>query len=159
MRPGESVVVHAGAGGVGSLAVQLARQWGAGRVIATASTPDKRDLATGSAPTSPSTSPRTARRRTVEQALRAANEGRRVDVVLEMTGGVVFDGSLQALAPMGRLVCYGMASQTPPSPVDPRRLMAASATVSGFWLVHAIRLAVGWGLRWRSCCRWSGPVG
>src|SRR5919202_1178196 len=45
IREGESVVVHAGAGGVGSLAVQLGRPMGAGRVIATASSEEKRDLA------------------------------------------------------------------------------------------------------------------
>ncbi len=45
LAAGESVVVHAAAGGVGSLAVQLAKAWGAGRVIATASTEDKRNLA------------------------------------------------------------------------------------------------------------------
>src|SRR6185503_2421710 len=44
LQPGESVVVIAGAGGVGSLAIQLARRWGAGRVIATASSPEKRAL-------------------------------------------------------------------------------------------------------------------
>ena len=45
VQPGESVVIHAAAGGVGSLAVQLAKALGAGRVIATASTPEKRELA------------------------------------------------------------------------------------------------------------------
>ena len=45
MAPGETVVVHAGAGGVGCLAVQLARELGARRIIATASSPEKRDLA------------------------------------------------------------------------------------------------------------------
>ena len=45
VAPGESVVVHAAAGGVGSLALQLGRPMGAGRVIATASTPGKRALA------------------------------------------------------------------------------------------------------------------
>src|SRR3954468_4448892 len=44
MAPGESVVVHAAAGGVGTLAVQLAKAWGAGRVIGVASSPDKREL-------------------------------------------------------------------------------------------------------------------
>src|SRR4051794_19958403 len=44
MQPGDSVVVHAAAGGVGSLAVQLAKAWGAGRVIGTASSADKRKL-------------------------------------------------------------------------------------------------------------------
>ncbi len=139
LRPGESVVVHAGAGGVGTLAVQLAKQWGAGRVIATASTPDKRELATrlgADVAVDVSTATTAAE---VEQLLREANEGRRVDIVLEMTGGVVFDGSLQALAPLGRLICYGMASRTPPTPVDPRLLMATSTSVSGFWLAHAAR--------------------
>src|SRR4051812_21899983 len=45
VQPGEAVVVHAAAGGVGSLAVQLGRAMGAGRVIATASSPEKRELA------------------------------------------------------------------------------------------------------------------
>src|SRR4051794_13906953 len=44
LEPGETVLVHAGAGGVGSLAIQLAKKWGAGRVIAAASTEDKRQL-------------------------------------------------------------------------------------------------------------------
>ena len=45
LQPGESVVVHAAAGGVGTLAVQLAKHWGAGRVIAVASSPEKLELA------------------------------------------------------------------------------------------------------------------
>ena len=55
LASGESVVVVSGAGGVGSLAVQLAKPFGAGRVIATASTPEKRDLPSPWAPTPPST--------------------------------------------------------------------------------------------------------
>ncbi|MFN8151462.1 MAG: zinc-binding dehydrogenase [Solirubrobacterales bacterium] len=47
LREGESVVVHAAAGGAGTLAVQLARRFGAGRVVAVASTEAKRELATG----------------------------------------------------------------------------------------------------------------
>ena len=58
LAEGESVVVIAGAGGVGSLAVQLARRWGAGRVIATASSPEKRAPRRGARrPTPPSTRP------------------------------------------------------------------------------------------------------
>src|SRR3712207_6141520 len=49
LAEGETVVVIAGAGGVGSLAVQLAKRWGAGRVIATASSPEKRALEIGRA--------------------------------------------------------------------------------------------------------------
>ncbi len=51
LAPGESVVVHAAAGGVGTLAVQLARAWGAGTVIGVDSTPGKRALAQSLGPT------------------------------------------------------------------------------------------------------------
>jgi NADPH:quinone reductase len=130
MVPGDSVVVHAGAGGVGSLAVQLARHWGAGRVIATASSPDKRavaeqlgaDVAVDGTPEG------------LGDRLREANGGRRVDVVLEMVGGQTFDESLATLATFGRLVVFGRASQVPATPVDPVRLMFGSKMLAGFWL-------------------------
>lgn len=134
LQPGESVVVHAAAGGVGSLAVQLARHWGAGRVIATASSTDKRDLALSlgaDAAIDPAADDLAA-------ALCGANEGRPVDVVLEMTGGRVFDESLAALAPFGRLATFGMASRQSPSPIDAGVLMRRSQTVAGFWLVHCL---------------------
>ncbi len=143
LRPGESVVVHAAAGGVGSLAVQLARQWGAGRVIATASSEHKRELAVRLGAHCAVDVSALDSAEEVQAALRAANGGKDVDVVLEMIGGHVFDGSLAALAPLGRLISYGMASRIPPTPVDPRRLMATSRAVSGFWLVHALRLPGG----------------
>ena len=135
LAPGESVVVSAAAGGVGTLAVQLAKAWGAGRVIATASTPEKRAVAVdlgADAAVDPGVGDLTG-------ALVEANDGRRVDVVLEMTGGAVFDASLAALAPFGRLVSFGLASRTPPSPIEPRRLMARSTGVIGFWLGACLR--------------------
>src|SRR4051794_3730424 len=89
LQPGESVVVHAAAGGVGTLAVQLAKSWGAGRVIGVASSPDKRELATslGADVTVD------ANEEDMNKALREANGGKKVDVVLEMVGGPTFDGS------------------------------------------------------------------
>jgi NADPH2:quinone reductase len=134
LAPDESVVVHAAAGGVGSLAVQLAKAWGAGRVIATASTPEKRALAQelgADVAVDSNAADMTA-------ALREANGGRRVDVVLDMTGGRVTDASIAALAPFGRLAFYGMANRTPPTPVSPAGLLAHSTTVAGMWLVHAL---------------------
>lgn len=134
LAEGESVVVHAAAGGVGTIAVQLAKLWGAGRVIATASSADKRQLAVDLGADIAVDSG-------VEEltaALIEANGGRRVDVVLEMTGGTVFDQSLAALAPFGRLAFFGMASRVPPSPVQPANLMSHSTTVAGFWLAHAV---------------------
>ena len=135
LAEGESVVVHAGAGGVGTIAIQLARRWGAGRIIATASSERKRALAVelgADVAVDSTTDDLTA-------ALREANGGNGVDVVLEMTGGPVFDQSLAALAPLGRLAIFGMASRTPPSPIDAGRLMGRSAAVIGFWLVHVVQ--------------------
>jgi NADPH2:quinone reductase len=53
-----------------------------------------------------------------------------------MTGGPVFDQSLRALAPFGRLVVFGQAGRVPATPVDPVKLMATSRAVIGFWLGH-----------------------
>ena len=74
-----------------------------------------------------------------EMAVREANGGAKVDVVLEMVGGRVFDQSLSALAPFGRLVFYGMAGRDAPTPIAPAMLLGTSAGVLGFWLVHCLR--------------------
>ncbi len=136
VQPGESVVIHAAAGGVGTLAVQLASHLGAGNIIATASTENKRDLALSlgaHVALDPGADDLTA-------ALRAANGGSRVDAVLDMTGGSVTDASLAALAPFGRLAFYGMASRTPPTPVSPAALLSHSTSIAGMWLPHAFTL-------------------
>ncbi|MCZ4126024.1 quinone oxidoreductase family protein [Streptomyces sp. H39-S7] len=134
MAEGESVVVHAAAGGTGSLAVQLAKTFGAGRVIATASTKEKRDLALElGADIAIDADAEGMKDRLVE-----ANGGKKVDIVLEMTGGPVFDASLAALAPFGRLVTYGMASRVPATPVQAAQLMGRSRAVVGFWLMHCV---------------------
>src|SRR6476620_925331 len=139
LAEGESVVVIAGAGGVGSLAIQLARRWGAGRVIATASSAEKRAL-TEELGAHASVDPALADDdpKTFTAALREANGGKKVDIVLEMTGGNVFDGSLSALAPFGRLVAYGMAGRVPPKPIQAPSLMGTSRGVIGFWLAHCM---------------------
>jgi NADPH:quinone reductase len=134
LAPGESVVVHAAAGGVGSLAVQLGKPMGAGRVIASASSEEKRALAVelgADAAVDPNADD-------LKQALIDANEGERVDVVLEMAGGRVFDQSLEALAPFGRIVAYGIASREQ-NELQTGRLMRKSWTVVGFWLMHLLR--------------------
>jgi NADPH2:quinone reductase len=133
LRPGESVVVHAAAGGVGTLAVQLAKAFGAGRVIATASSEEKRKLALdlgADAAVDPAGDG-------LKDALEEANGGKKVDIVLEMTGGPVFDASLAALAPYGRLAAYGQASRQQPRPINAGDLMRKSRAVVGFWLAHA----------------------
>jgi NADPH2:quinone reductase len=133
LAAGESVLVISGAGGVGSLAVQLARPFGAGRVIATASTEEKRarTLELGAdAAVDPAADDLTA-------AIVEANGGRPVDVVLEMSGGRIFDAAMEALAPFGRMVAYGIAGREQ-NEVQTGRLMRKSRAVVGFWLMHCL---------------------
>jgi NADPH2:quinone reductase len=132
LMPGESVVVQAAAGGVGSVAVQLATAWGAGRVIATASTPAKRALAVDLGADVAVDS----EARGLSRSLKTANGGRLVDVVLEMAWGRSFDLSIIILAPFGRLVTYGSASRQPTRPIHPGELMARGRSIIGFWLGH-----------------------
>ncbi len=133
LAEGESAVVVSGAGGVGSLAVQLARPFGAGRVIATASTEEKRALTLelgADAAVDPGVED-------LKAALIEANDGNQVDVVLEMAGGRVFDACYSALAPFGRIVAYGIAGREQNS-VETGRLMRRSRGVIGFWLMHCL---------------------
>jgi NADPH2:quinone reductase len=130
---GESVVVHAAAGGVGSLAVQLGHQLGAGRVIATASSERKRALALelgADVAVDPAAEGLTER-------LLEANEGRPVDVVFEMSGGEVFDASYRALAPFGRIVAYGIATNEA-NQISTGSLLRHSRAVVGFYLFHCL---------------------
>lgn len=129
----EAVVVHSAGGGVGSLAVQLARRFGAGRVIATASSDGRRELAL-------ELGADIAVDVAVDDlpgALRDANGGGGVDVVLEAAGGDVFDASLEALAPFGRLVVYGISSRQQRR-VSNAKLLRTSRGVIGFWLAHCV---------------------
>jgi NADPH2:quinone reductase len=130
-KPGESVVIHAAAGGVGVIAIQLAKVWGA-KVIAVASSQEKRELALslGADVVVDANDP------DLKSAIKAANSGKKVDIVLEMVGGQTFDQSLDSLAHFGRLITYGMASRIAPTSIAPGSLMAGTKTVSGFWLSH-----------------------
>ncbi|HUN78588.1 MAG TPA: NADPH:quinone oxidoreductase family protein [Solirubrobacteraceae bacterium] len=130
---GESVVVHSAAGGVGSLAVQLGRAFGAGRVIATATGEERRALALGlGADVALDPAPEGLTERLVE-----ANGGREVDVVFDMAGGAVFEASRRALAHFGRIVVCGISTQEPNS-VSTGSLLRNSRAVVGFYLFHAL---------------------
>jgi NADPH2:quinone reductase len=133
MAPGESVVVHSAAGGVGSLATQLASAFGAGRVIATASSEEKRDLARAlGAEVAVAPDPDGLTERLIE-----ANEGRGLDVVLDSSGGEVFEASIKALAPFGRIVVNGIATGEA-NQVRTGSLLRHSRSVIGFYLFHAL---------------------
>ncbi|WP_345367058.1 quinone oxidoreductase family protein [Actinoallomurus liliacearum] len=133
---GESVAVNAAAGGVGTLAVQLAREFGASRVIATASSADKRALALelgadAAVDSDPDGYP---------ERVREANDGRPVDIVLDANGGPAIAAGLDALAQFGRLVSYGDASREGRPPIDPGSLAERNLSVSAFWLRPALTL-------------------
>ncbi len=131
LRAGESVVVQSAAGGTGSLCVQLGRTFGAGRVIATAGSEERRSLALElGADAAIDSAPEGMADRLLE-----ANGGRPVDVVLEMAGGPVFDESRKALAPFGRLVVYGISSREQ-NEVRTGSLLKRSQAVVGFWMNH-----------------------
>ena len=134
LQPGESLVVHAAAGGVGNLAVQLGRHLGAGLIIATASTPDKIAAARELGADKGVVIGADDGADTIAAALRAAAGGG-VDVILEMVGGATFDGSFRSLARFGRLATYGMASRTAPKSVQSGQLMVGSYSIIGFWLM------------------------
>lgn len=131
IKRGESVVIHAAAGGVGVIAIQLAKLWG-GYVIAVTSTPAKDELAMS---LGADVCVR-AGGEDLAKELIAANNGKPVDIVLEMIGGETFSQSMAALAPFGRLITFGMASRMPPRPITTGELMHGTKTVSGFWLSH-----------------------
>jgi len=134
LRAGESVAVFAAAGGVGTIAVQLAKRFGAGRVIGLASSAEKRELAErlGADVTVDS------RADDLTTAIRDANGGAHVDVILEMVGGRAFEQSLSSLAHFGRLVHFGQSAREGAPPVSPGKLMATSRGVIGLWLMHLI---------------------
>jgi len=129
MQPGESVLVEGAAGGVGVIAVQLAKIYGAGRVIGAASTEAKRDLvmSLGADAAVDYSKPGWS------AEVKAKNGGKPVDIILEMTGGAVFEEALDCLAPFGRMVGYGNASRQPMN-LNPQRLYAQCQTVTGFFL-------------------------
>jgi NADPH2:quinone reductase len=132
LRPEETIVVEAAAGGTGSLAVQLAKRAG-GRVIGLASSPGKRKLAErlGADATIDSGAD------DLREAILAANGGEQVDAVLQMSGGEAFEQELRALAPFGRMVTFGIASRDE-NQVRTGHLLRNSRAVIGFWLMQLI---------------------
>ncbi len=130
IEPGETLLVEAAAGGTGSLAVQLGKRAGA-RVIGLASSEEKRALVErlGADATVDS------RAENLKEAILAANGGERVDAVLHMSGGDAFDAELSALAPLGRMVVFGIASREQRE-VSTAALLRGSKAVIGFWLIH-----------------------
>ena len=132
LAPGESVVVHSAAGGVGSLAVQLGRTFEAGRIVATATGTQRRALALELGADAAGDG---AAEGLTERLIDAAQGP--VDVVFDVSGGAVFDASYRALGPLGRIVVCGIASREKNS-VSTGSLLRHSRAVIGFYLFHCL---------------------
>ncbi|HEU0186059.1 MAG TPA: quinone oxidoreductase [Blastocatellia bacterium] len=133
LKPGDVVLIHAAAGGMGLLLTQWAARLGA-RVIGTVSSEEKA---------------RTAReagadevilyteRDFVEETKRITG-GHGADLVIDGVGKATFAGNLEAVAAHGHVVIYGYAGG-PPDPIQPLSLMSRSVTVAGGMLPHFLR--------------------
>lgn len=132
LRPGETLLVHAAAGGVGLAAVQIGRALGA-RVIATAGGPDKlrvaleagADLAIDYLEDD------------FVERVKEATDGRGADVIYDSVGGDVFGRSLKCIAWNGRLLVIGFASGEIPTVAANRILLKNVAVVGLHWGAYA----------------------
>jgi NADPH2:quinone reductase len=128
VQPGDTVLVHAAAGGVGLLLTQIAAMRG-GRVIATTSTAEKAELARGAG------ADETIGYEGFAESARELTGGEGVAAVYDGIGAATFDESLAALRPRGYMVLYGAASGPPP-PVEIAKLNAGSLFLTRPTLAH-----------------------
>ncbi|MFE6336419.1 zinc-binding alcohol dehydrogenase family protein [Streptomyces sp. NPDC057798] len=135
LRAGETVLVHGAAGGIGTVAGQLARAAGAGAVYGVASSAGKAEYARGHGYDAVFTA------ETFPEDVRRATGGRGVDLVLDPVGGDTLRRGLDALAVYGRLVSFGNASGSQPWQAGPPELYAQGRSVAGFSVLALARSA------------------
>ncbi|MBY0388465.1 MAG: NADPH:quinone oxidoreductase family protein [Mycobacterium pseudokansasii] len=128
LQPGETVLVHGAAGGIGTSALRLAPVLGASRTIAVVSTEDKAAIATAAGATD------VVLAEGFKDAVKTLTDGRGVDIVVDPVGGDRFTDSLRSLAPAGRLLVIGFTGGEIPT-VKVNRLLLNNIDVVG----------VGWG--------------
>jgi NADPH:quinone reductase len=128
LRKGETVLVHGGAGGVGTATIQVARGLGA-RTVAVVSTQEKAGVARAAG------ADEVVMLDGFKDAVASLTDGRGVDVVVDVVGGDVFTDSLRSLAPLGRLLVVGFAAGQGIPQVKVNRLLLNNTDVRG----------VGWG--------------
>jgi NADPH2:quinone reductase len=140
LKAGQTALIHAGAGGVGLLLIQLAKKIGA-TIIATAGTAEKAALARGAG----ANETIVYSSQDFEAEVKKMTNGKGVDVVYDAVGAATWEKSLNSLKPRGYLILYGNASGPVP-PFDPLVLMKGSLFVTRPTLVHyaASREEVQW---------------
>jgi NADPH2:quinone reductase len=137
LRAGETVLIHAAAGGVGIVAGQLARSLGAGLVLGTVGSASKIAYARRFG------YDHVVLRDGFVEAVRAVTDGRGVDVALDAAGEPTRGQSLSLLAPFGRLVHFGNASGNPDVPFAPGVLLTGNKGIIGYSITNLSRVAPG----------------
>jgi NADPH2:quinone reductase len=132
---GETVFIPAAAGGVGSYAVQIAKLLGAGKVIAGAGTPEKRDIALALG----ADEAVEYRASGWTDGVLELTGGRGVDVALEMNGPSHLGETLGILAPFGTLISHGAVTGSVEG-LDTAKLVPL--LYDGIWLEHRIEVAI-----------------
>lgn len=127
MRAGETVLVHAAAGAVGTIAAQVARHLGAARIIGTVGSADKVAYAEQAGYTNV-----LVRDEDWPARIGELTDGRGVDIVLDSVGGAVRPASIDALSPSGRLVIFGNASAAEDEQQSTHQLWFTNKAVMGF---------------------------
>jgi NADPH2:quinone reductase len=129
LQSGQTVLIHSAAGGVGTLLVQIAKQMGAGKIIATASNVEKLAVAKslGADELINYTEPDWV------QKVKDATGGKGVDLILDATGGEILRSSFNCLAPFGRLISFGNPT-------------GGSTSIEAFTLVNNNHILQGFGL-------------
>jgi NADPH2:quinone reductase len=134
-RSGETILVHAAAGGVGTAAVQLAKRMGL-QVIATASSEEKlgrvRELGADFTVN--------YKERDFVQPVLDFTGGRGADIIFESVGGDFVDRDIDASAPFGRIVVFGLASGSM-QPPNMAKMFRNSVAVSAFWMFTLVHQA------------------
>jgi len=129
LQTGETALIHAGAGGVGIAAVQLAKRAGA-VVLATASSPSRLDRLTefgldhGIDYTAVD----------FVEEVRRLTDGRGADVIVDSVGGSNLQGSLRCLAYRGRCITFGDAGREAPALLDISTMRGNNQTLVGYFL-------------------------
>lgn len=134
MQAGEMVLIHAAAGGVGTVAGQLARSMGAGLVLGTVGSRQKVAYAQSFG------YDQIFLREEFVDAVLSVTKGRGVDIVLDAAGEPTRSQSLSVLAPFGRLVHFGNASGNPDVPFAPAELLTGNKGVLGYSISNLSRV-------------------
>jgi NADPH2:quinone reductase len=128
LRPGESVLVQGASGGVGNIAIQIAKSLGAGLVLGTGSDEKLEFVRSIGADFAID-----YRRPEWPRDVLKQTGGRGVDILLESIGGEIFEQNFECLAPFGRYIIFG-STRGPGKAFEPRRLMQKSQSVTGIYL-------------------------